>query len=103
MHPGITNAAPSPIPLMWGAIPLPLGHDSGKWGTIPLRPKKCPTSQRNPAPHPSGMLPHFKRNPRPTSTGIRTGTDSDHRASLVRQPGSLSGDFANLNWPHLII
>src|SRR5262250_1873618 len=55
----------------WGAIPFPVGHDSGKWGTIPLPSEKCPTSQRNPAPHRSGTLPHFKRNQCPTSTGIR--------------------------------
>jgi len=24
---------------MWGTIPLPVGHDSGNWGTIPLEPK----------------------------------------------------------------
>jgi hypothetical protein len=52
-------------------IPLDVGHDSGKWGTIPLQPKKCPTSQRNPAPHRNGTLPHFKWNQCPTSTGIR--------------------------------
>jgi hypothetical protein len=57
---------------MWGTIPLPLGHDYGKWGTIPLQLKKRPTSQRNLAPHPSGTLPHFKRNQCPTSTGIRS-------------------------------
>src|SRR5436190_2188232 len=57
---------------MWGTIPPPLGHDYGKWDTIPLLPEKCPTSQRNPAPHRSGMLPHFKRNQCPTSTGIHT-------------------------------
>src|SRR5215470_13687906 len=44
------------------------------WGTIPLPSEKCPTSQRNPAPHRSGMLPHFKRNQCPTSTGIRSST-----------------------------
>ncbi|HEY2861968.1 MAG TPA: transposase [Terracidiphilus sp.] len=44
------------------------------WGTIPLPPEKCPTSQRNPAPHRSGTLPHFKRNQCPTSTGIRNQT-----------------------------
>ena len=49
-----------------------MGHDYGKWGTIPLLAEKCPTSQRNPAPHHSGMLPHFKRNQCPTSTGIRS-------------------------------
>jgi len=53
-------------------IPPDVGHAYGKWGTIPLQPEKCPTSQRNPAPHRSGTLPHFKRNQCPTSTGIRT-------------------------------
>lgn len=48
-----------------------MGHDYGNWGTIPLLPEKCPSSQRNRAPHRSGMLPHFKRNHCPTSTGIR--------------------------------
>jgi hypothetical protein len=42
------------------------------WGTIPVQLKKRPTSQRNPAPHRNGTLPHFKRNQCPTSTGIRT-------------------------------
>jgi len=55
-------------------IPLDVGRDYGKWGTIPLLPEKRPTSQRNPAPHRSGMLPHFKRNQCPTSTGIRIST-----------------------------
>jgi hypothetical protein len=41
-------------------------------GTIPLPPNKCPTSQRNPAPHPNGTLPHFQWNQCPTPTGIRT-------------------------------
>src|SRR6266566_3204278 len=63
--------------LFRGACPFglpapPAPHDSGKWGTIPLQPQKCPTSQRNRAPHRSGILPHFKRNQCPTSTGIRT-------------------------------
>jgi len=70
---GITNATHTArFRPMWGTIPLPLGRDYGKWGTIPLQPEKCPTSQRNPAPHRSGMLPHFKRNQCPTSTGIRS-------------------------------
>ena len=55
----------------WGAITFPVGHDYGKWGTIPLQLEKCPTSQRNPAPHRSGIaaplqtesVPHFDRNP----------------------------------------
>jgi hypothetical protein len=72
MHLWITSATHAVrFRRMWGAIPFPVGHDYGKWGTIPLPPEKCPTSQRNPAPHRSGMLPHFKRNQCPTSTGIR--------------------------------
>jgi hypothetical protein len=47
----------------WGAITFPLGHDYGKWGTIPLQPEKCPTSQRNPAPLQTESVPHFDRNP----------------------------------------
>ena len=53
-------------------IPLDVGRDYGKWGTIPLHLQKCPTSQRNAAPHRSGTLPHFRWNQCPTSTGIRT-------------------------------
>jgi len=64
-------------------IPPEVGHDSGKWGTIPLQPQKCPTSQRNRAPHRSGILPHFKRNQCPTSTGIRRRGSEDFFRHLL--------------------
>src|SRR5215469_14011114 len=54
-------------------IPLPVGRDSGKWGTVPLPRKKCPTSQRNRCPTSNGIAPRFPWNQCPTSTRIRTG------------------------------
>jgi len=89
MHPGITNAAP--ISLMWGAIPPPLGHDYGKRGTIPLRSKKGPTSRRNPAPHPSGILPHFERNPHMEMDGTQVPMV---RAELEGRTGRIDGQPA---------
>jgi hypothetical protein len=74
-------------------IPLDVGHDSGKWGTIPLQPKKCPTSQRNPAPHRNGTLPHFKWNQCPTSTGIRR---MRHRPNAH---ATISGNSSRQNAP----
>ena len=65
-------------------IPLDVGHDSGKWGTIPLHLQKCPTSQRNAAPHRSGTLPHFKWNQCPTSTGIRSWRLGDLRGHTMQ-------------------